>query len=274
MKLRNWIAGVSLGVFLVSLGLAIYSVVYREELTNPVYELEGSGSPLSAMIVTDVHNHLDTYDNGLSLSKTIEEQKPDYLFLVGDLIDSHTTSLSFLDPLMEAASSIEGLGIYYVHGNHEVELSEDRVRELEDYLDSYGASNINNKTVDIGNGYTLSGILDPGYGRGDDYAAKVQGYLDEASENLDKSKFNILLCHQPGFTMMCSKAGFDLVLSGHTHAGQGYIFGKALFSTSDYVHGLYRRGDFAHIVSAGCGHSYYMSLRFGAPPEIVSLYLR
>ena len=75
----------------------------------------------------------------------------------------------------------------------------------------------------------------------------------ELLEPLDKSKFIIVLDHQPHEYDEEAKAGADFVLSGHTHGGQ--MFPGAFFSNltgaNDSVCGLSKRKETSFIVTSG-----------------------
>ncbi len=264
---RKSLLATFLSFFSVGIAIVFAAASYRDVLTVPEYEIESGRPGITFMLAGDIHNHSDEFGDGSSASGYLRRYCPDYLFLTGDLIDSHTSSFDYMVPMLEAAEEI-GAGIYYVLGNHEGELPAGRVAELNGFLEGFGAVNVESKTVTLQEGYTLSGILDPSILLGSDGYSKVQGELDKLEGTFDKEDFNIVLCHQPEFTLQLSQAGFDLALSGHTHGGQGQIGDYALFSHSGYFHGLYTRGSFAHIVTAGIGTSYYLPVRFCQTGEL------
>lgn len=239
---------------------------FRDPLSVPLYEISTGKGEISFMQISDLHNHSDEYGDGNTISGLLEENHPDYLFLTGDLMDSHTTGFDYMVPILEKANELK-IPMYYVHGNHEM-AEPDMLPRLEEFLDGYGAVNMTNTTVKLNEGYTLTGIGDPTIELGTDFEAIVKDEIESVKGNYDDSTYNIVLCHQPRFSLFLSNAGFDLALSGHTHGGQGELMGKALFSSSDYFHGLYERGDFKHVVSAGAGYSYRLPVRFFQDSEV------
>jgi len=88
----------------------------------------------------------------------------------------------------------------------------------------------------------------------------------------------ILLCHFPGVARRLPPGAFDLVLTGHLHAGQivlPYPGGRVLLAHigSRYVAGLYPgEGGVMH-VSPGTGTTF-VPIRFCARPEVTELVLR
>jgi predicted MPP superfamily phosphohydrolase len=88
----------------------------------------------------------------------------------------------------------------------------------------------------------------------------------------------VLLCHFPGVIDRIQPGTFDLVLSGHLHAGQivlPYGRGKVRFSHLrwTYAEGLYRRPGGVLHVSPGLGTTF-VPFRFFARPEATELVLR
>lgn len=92
------------------------------------------------------------------------------------------------------------------------------------------------------------------------------------------ASLSILLCHFPRVLDLVSPGRFDLVLSGHMHAGQivlPYGFDKLLLAhpRAPYRDGTYERGGTTMHVSAGLGTTF-VPLRFFARPEATELVLR
>ena len=77
--------------------------------------------------------------------------------------------------------------------------------------------------------------------------------MEELTAELDDSRYQIVLDHQPNDQQAQQLCGVDLVLSGHTHGGQmipiGWI-GEAM-GANDQTYGLERRGNTCFIVNSG-----------------------
>ena len=77
----------------------------------------------------------------------------------------------------------------------------------------------------------------------------------ELTQNLDKSKFSLVLDHQPREYDAEAAAATDLVLSGHTHGGQLFPLMQfsRLFAVSgdDQIYGIERRLQTDFIVTSG-----------------------
>lgn len=83
----------------------------------------------------------------------------------------------------------------------------------------------------------------------------------------------ILLAHNPALAPQGHAAGFDLQLSGHTHAGQFFPWTLAVrLVHGPHVAGLSRAGAMWVYVSAGTG-TWGPPVRFGSEPELTLLRL-
>jgi hypothetical protein len=86
--------------------------------------------------------------------------------------------------------------------------------------------------------------------------------------------FRLLLAHNPKLAPLAEQAGFDLQLSGHTHAGQFFPWTLAVrLIHAPHVAGLSRCGRLTVYVSAGTG-TWGPPVRFGTAPELTLLTLR
>ena len=83
----------------------------------------------------------------------------------------------------------------------------------------------------------------------------------------------LLLAHHPKLAPLAEQAGFDLQLSGHTHAGQFFPWTLAVrLVHAPHVAGLSRRGRLWVYVSAGTG-TWGPPVRLGTRPELTLLRL-
>lgn len=83
----------------------------------------------------------------------------------------------------------------------------------------------------------------------------------------------ILLAHNPKLAPLAERAGFDLQLSGHTHAGQFFPWTLAVrLVHAPHVEGLSRQGRTWVYVNAGTG-TWGPPVRLGTRPELTLLRL-
>ena len=209
------------------------------------------------------------------LLEAVEAQEPEYIFLVGDLLDAFREV-----PEGYAAETAAGLSAiaptYYVTGNHEWAVGD--VPELKKNLEDQGVTVLSNEFVTLergGDTVVLAGIDDP------------NGYADQKSpEELAQEiraaadPFWILLAHRNNyFAERYSRLGADLVISGHGHGGLIRLpFTDGLISVErtlfpSYTAGFYTAGGASLFVSRGLGNSG-PTFRLFNRPEIAVLTLR
>jgi predicted MPP superfamily phosphohydrolase len=149
---------------------------------------------------------------------------------------------------------------YGVLGNH------DTIRMAPD-LERMGVRILLNEHVEIereGASIFLAGVDDAHFYRVDN--------LEKAATGIPEGAFSILLSHTPEIYRQAAHAGFDLMLSGHTHGGQICLPGGVPLTLESSLprrmgRGGWRYGEMAGYTSAGCG-ACVVPVRFNCPPEI------
>ena len=209
-----------------------------------------------------------------ALFAAVAAQEPDYIFLVGDLLDAFREV-----PEDYAASTAAGLTAiaptFYVTGNHEWAVG--NVPELKKTLEDQGVTVLSNEFVTLergGDTVLLAGIDDP------------NGYADQkspeavAEEVRAAGPFWMLLAHRNShFPEQYSCLGADLVISGHGHGGLVRLpFTDGLVSTDrtlfpSYTAGLYEKNGSTLFVTRGLGNSG-MTFRLFNRPEVAVLTLQ
>ena len=115
-----------------------------------------------------------------------------------------------------------------------------------------------------GNQIYLAGIDDAHFYRSDD--------IVKAASGIPQDGFSVLLSHTPEVYDQAAAAGFDLMLSGHTHGGQLCLPGgipiklEAILPRSMGA-GAWRHAGMVGYTSAGAGTSL-VPVRLNCPPEI------
>lgn len=156
--------------------------------------------------------------------------------------------------------------VYAILGNHDF-------IEFVPELEAAGLSFLLNETVALeraGAKIYLSGVDDPHFYETDN--------LHKTRADIPRGAFSILLSHSPELYRHASAAGYDFMLSGHTHAGQICLPGRrALMSNArcpqPMVYGPWRYGPMLGYTSAGTG-SCGVPVRFNCPPEFTRHRLR
>lgn len=198
----------------------------------------------------------------------VNQSRPDLIVLTGDLVDGMVPELG---------TEIEGLsrlnakfGNYYVTGNHEYYWG---ALPWIEYFEKQGLIPLLNRqmTCSVGSKkLLLAGVPDPtaqSFGmEGPDFSKVLEGAPQEAYPK-------IVLCHQPKFAELAEKAGFDLILSGHTHGGQFIPWTWVASWVHQFPYGLGRRNRLQVYVSRGTGY-WGPPVRLGSPAEISLLILK
>jgi predicted MPP superfamily phosphohydrolase len=243
----------------VVLGLwqASHPVVYRVRI--PVRGLPPRFTGFSIAQVTDLHvgptirrarvQRVVNLVNGLA---------PDLVALTGDLVDGPVRNLA--PDVAPIAQLRAPHGVYFVTGNHEYYW--DAVEWMAEFA-GLGVRVLANEHRLIERGpdaILLAGITD--------YAGNPERALAGAPDGLVK----IVLAHQPAAFAMTHAAGFDLQLSGHTHAGQYFPFTLLVGFFQRFYKGLNRYRNMWIYVSRGTGY-WGPPLRAFMPAEITLITL-
>jgi predicted MPP superfamily phosphohydrolase len=193
---------------------------------------------------------------------------PDLIALTGDMVDGPVGRLGpYVEPLRELAKDGRA---FFILGNHDCYsgagpwIAHFRALGMRVLLNAH-------ETVAKGAARMLvGGVLDPavamsnpGTGPRPDLAAEGGGSVD----------LKLLLAHNPRIAPLGMRAGFDLQLSGHTHAGQFFPWTLAVrLVHAPHVAGLSREGRMWVYVSAGTG-TWGPPVRLGTSPELTLLRL-
>jgi uncharacterized protein len=150
--------------------------------------------------------------------------------------------------------------LYGVLGNHD---TIQMVRGLED-MEIRMLLNENERITRGDQHIHLAGIDDAHYHRVDN--------IEKAASQIPEKGFSILLSHTPEIYRQAAHAGFDLLLSGHTHGGQICLPGSIPITLDAVLprrmgSGAWRYHEMAGYTSVGVG-SCLVPVRFNCPPTI------
>ena len=178
----------------------------------------------------------------------ISDFNPDILVITGDFVDDDTP----YEDMMTACNALGTLkttyGVFYVFGNHDKGYYNSRnftTDQLRQALQSNGVTILEDESVLIDNRFYIIGRQDRSNRNRADIAALTQG--------LDRTKYMIVLNHQPNDYDAEQASGVDLVLSGHTHGGHIFPAGLIglLSGANDKEYGAEKRGDTTFVVTSG-----------------------
>ena len=206
------------------------------------------GGRLRLVAISDVHLGRGTTREDLArYVSIINNENPDMVVIVGDLIDNSILPVESADMCREFERIEARYGIYMTAGNHE-------------YISGIEACRNYLKTTPV---QLLSdGVARPAHGVAivcrDDRQNLRRASLDSLLAKSDNASFKIVLDHQPNAIAESQKSGVDLHLSGHTHRGQVFPLNILTDHLFEQSHGYRKWGD---------THAYVMTgLSLWGPP--------
>ena len=226
------------------------------------------------VVLGDLHS-TSFGENNERLLQAVQKTAPDYIFLVGDLLDAYREVPA--DYAVQVADGLSAIApTYYVTGNHEWAVG--GVPELKELLTAHGVTVLSNQFTTLernGDVIVLAGIDDPnGYAdqkTPEEVAAEVYAAYGDP--------FWVLLAHRNNlFAPQYSLLGADLVVSGHGHGGIIRLpFTDGLLSTDrtffpSYTAGLYEENGSCLFVTRGLGNSG-PTFRLFNRPEVAAVTL-
>lgn len=241
-------------IFFMFLGYGYYNahnVVIKNYSIDTDKDIENGNIKIA--MIADLHlgTNMDSSKLKDYLSE-IQDQNPDMLVLVGDIFDENTKKTDMMRAMEELGNVKTKYGIYYVFGNHDnghfsgnQEINKDMIR------DGMKRNRINvledDRVLVDDNFYVI--------GRNDASEEQMSGResTDDLTNDLDKSKFMLLLDHQPHQFKESEECGIDLELCGHTHAGQVWPLGLIgnIFKFNDMTYGHKKINNTDFIVTSG-----------------------
>jgi len=170
-----------------------------------------------------------------------------------------------LDGIARVRAHLTG-SVYGVLGNHDT-------IQMVPGLEAMGIRMLLNECEAIVRGdqrIYLAGIDDAHYFRVDN--------IEKAGSQIPNDEFSILLSHTPEIYRQAAHAGFDLLLSGHTHGGQICLPGSIPITLDSILPrrmgaGAWRYHSMIGYTSVGAGSSI-VAVRLNCPPEITLHRLR
>ncbi|MCL1888303.1 MAG: metallophosphoesterase [Kiritimatiellaeota bacterium] len=267
---RGGMTGVALAVCVCAYGfyhvLDIRVTRYDITLSKPQAGRPVPHSKLRAVLITDTHLGKAIRAPQLdALAARVNALAPDIVFLGGDIYDDKTPP-ELVDHSMGVWRALKApLGVWYVGGNHEhARYAGAHMAGVFPRLKAAGVRVLEDEHALVGGAFYVVGRKD--------LSIRDRLGAEELTRALDKTRPVIMLDHQPVGMARTADAGVDLLLCGHTHAGQIWPFGYAvrLLSRNEVVYGRARFGNMQAIVSSGAG-AWGFSMRVGTNSEIVLL---
>ena len=222
--------------------------VYETDYAITTEKSVDDGS-LRVLFIAD--SHVGSTFDGDGFAKHMEkaqETAPDIVFVVGDYVDDGTSKEDLIKSCAALGRMKTKYGVYYVFGNHDRGYYNSREYNADDIiaeLEKNGVNVLLDETVLVGESFYVIGRKDRSF--------KDRLSMEALSRDLDKSKYMIVLDHQPHDFDNQVASGVDLVLCGHTHGGQMWPVGITgeLSGENEKTYGLEERGNTTFIVTSG-----------------------
>ncbi|MFP4459036.1 MAG: metallophosphoesterase [Candidatus Zixiibacteriota bacterium] len=244
------------GIFAISvtLILVIYSSInasigrklYKHTLKSPKINQKTRIALLADTHITGFHD-----DKLLSsIVDDIIDIDPDIVLIAGDFADGEAKYES-IAPIDRVSAPV-----FLAMGNHDIWNNHNG--KMEKMVDRTKIQILHNDTANFRDIQII----------GFPYSDKRK-MLDNSFKNqdLDSNKYRILLYHEPKEIAIAKKHGIDLMLSGHTHAGQIMPFTIAVRLAYPYFKGLYDYEGMKVYVSRGTSN-WGPPMRLGSRNEI------
>ncbi len=235
---------------IVSIGY--YNMTHIRETSYTIYT-EKAVENYRIALISDLH--FGTTMDEAELQRycgQISDCGPDIVVLCGDIVDENT-SLKQMQAAFQKLGEIKSTyGIFFVYGNHDKSQYRSSPNytpdELAKAIERSGIHILADETYLINDDLVLIGR--------DDAAAKGGRKSSEMLlQDLDTSRFLLLIDHQPLALALNSTLAYDLQVSGHTHGGQIWPLGllNQVFRFNELNYGYEKQGKLQVVVSSGMG---------------------
>lgn len=210
---------------------------------------------------------------------TLQQQKANLIVFAGDLQNLRPQEIYPYRHLLAALKATDG--VVSVLGNHDyaeyihadsniVRANEQETQRLQRQM---GWQLLKNEHIVLHRGKNDS-IVVVGLDDNGNITEHKRADIEKAMTGIEGTPFTIVVEHEPPTwrDLILPQSHAQLTLSGHTHGGQIALFGfTPLKWIRKEIHGLYEDNGRYLYVTSGIGG--LIPLRFGVPPEIVTITL-
>ncbi len=269
-----FVRGTNLAILALTGVLCIYGLYEAKRtprlkrVTVPVEGLPAAFEGFRIVQITDIHAGPTVKRSFIGrVVREVNALEADIIAVTGDLVDGSVEHLAAeVAPVGELSARH---GVFFVTGNHEYYVG---VRPWLAEIERLGLIVLENDGRVIerdGARLLVAGVndFDGGHGPGHHLSDP-----EAARENTGEVDTAILLGHQPRSVFAAERAGYQLLVSGHTHGGQYMPFNLMIGLQQPYTAGLHCHGATWVYVSRGTGF-WGPPLRIGVPSEITVLTL-
>lgn len=200
------------------------------------------------------------------LLRRVSEDNADILVITGDFVDEYTSREDMLRACKAFSTECKIDRVFFIAGNHEeLEGADFTAEELFTELRANRVAVLQDEALLVADSFYVVGRKD---------ASESRKNMTELLKDVDRSKYIVVLDHQPNDFTREAAAGADLTLTGHTHGG--YLFPlrflssylNVLFSEAECISGSGTKLNMNYIVSSGVG-TWGCSFKTGTRSEYV-----
>lgn len=256
------------------------------KISEYTINLSGLSGSARVVVISDLHGKEYGRDNRQLLTK-ISEQKPDAIFVVGDMLSDSDAKNGFskTTKLLTDLSNIAP--VYFSYGNQEKEYSGDIIDGFVDTITENGIIVLDDSFVNCqigGQDIRIGGTMGHAFpfGRTMEEFENSDEYI--FLKDMEKTDLpTIVLAHMPDTFIFNGAHNYwsniDLVVSGHTHGGvvrlpfAGGLYAPMQGFFPEYDYGFFMLGEKMQMVITSGLSGYKFIPRFLNLPEICVLNL-
>ena len=238
------------------------------------YNIETNKEVGNIRIVLFSDSHVGTTFDGDDWEPYIDRmntENPDVVLITGDFVDDDTSKEDMINSCKAMGTLKTKYGVYYSFGNHDKGYYDEAYRgyngnDLIAELKKNNVTVLQDENVLIDNRFYIIGRQD----RSEAQKNNTRADMDMLVKDLDKTKFSIVMDHQPYDYEGEANAKVDLVLSGHTHGGQLIPINHVGEWTGENAksYGYEKRADTNFIVTSGIS-DWAIKFKTGCKSEYV-----
>jgi len=262
MEKTMWIFYLFLAIIILVIIYSLFEKIWIRIKTYYISINKPAFHGFKIVFISDLHHSEFVSKRYLQkVIKIINSLKPDIVLLGGDYI---STKEKYIAKVFNLLKDLQAqFGVYGVIGNHDFEVSKEKVLEE---MKKAGIISLDNESYWItynNERIKLGGVAD--------FMCDAP-LVDKTVHDVSEDDYVILISHNPDFAEIAKEHHVDLMLSGHTHGGQITVFGLYAPLIPSLYKQKYRSGLIEHerlkvIVSHGVG-VVGVPFRFCARPEI------
>ena len=272
-------------VLVITITATIFSNICIK-ISEYTIDLSGLSGNAKVVVISDLHGKEYGKDNSRLLAK-ISAQKPDAIFVVGDMLDDGDAKNGFSETTKLLIELLDIAPVYFSYGNQEKEYSGDAIDSFVNTITETGITVLDDSFVDCeinGQEIRIGGTMGHAFpfGRTKEEFENSNEYI--FLKDMEKTDLpTIVLAHMPDTFIFNGAHNYwsniDLVVSGHTHGGVlrlpfvGGLYSPMQGFFPEYDYGFYMLGEKMQMVITSGLSGYKIIPRFLNLPEISVLNL-